>query len=426
MKFLNKNLRASEKELKSLKGSFVELYNNINSKYQKILEEKKNLNSYKNSLLQEFENKSLKLEEELTLEKANLLSRREKQEAEFRKKLELIEERTSELKGVYNNVFSSVNWLKNKYEDFYFLLDEKSIVYPKGRYATKCSEAQKEFARENKVLRRKVLDLEQQLNQIESLIPDVEEIVDITSEDKYLDDVEVDTTDKIDLLVKQTEQIQLSRTEILQIALDRYVNRKMSKSAVGQDYERFIGYLYEQQGYKVQYHGIKKGLADLGIDLICTKGKETLLIQCKNWSKSKNIHENAINQLFGTSMKFYLDRWEVNKYKSKGSLFEDIGIPFNEDFQPVFITTTELSATALEFAEALRIQILTIPYEKNYPRIKCNVGKDQFGKITRIYHLPFDQKYDITQNILNGGENVLTIGEAEEKGYRKAFRWRGE
>ena len=41
----------------------------------------------------------------------------------------------------------------------------------------------------------------------------------------------------------------------------------MSKSTVGQDYERYIGYIYEQQGYKVQYHGIKKGFADLGIDL---------------------------------------------------------------------------------------------------------------------------------------------------------------
>lgn len=386
MKFFSNRLNNRLQELLKLKEEFVAIN-------QKLINTEKNIINEKESLI--------RLREGINNDK-------------------------EDLKGVYENVFTSVEWLKDKYADFYFLLDEKSVVYPKGRSATKCSEAQKEFARENKLLRRKVLDLEQQLSQIKSLIPDLEEIVDITSEDKYLDDVEVDTTDKIDLLVKKTEQIQLSRTEILQTALERYVNRKMSKSAVGKEYERYIGYLYEQQGYKVQYHGIKKGLADLGIDLICTKGKETLLIQCKNWSKSKNIHENAINQLFGTSMKYYLDKWEVNKYKSKGSLFEDIGIPFNEDFKPVFITTTELSSTAIEFAEALRVEVLTIPYEKNYPRIKCNIGKDEYGNTTRIYHLPFDQKYDITQNILNGGENVLTIEEAEKKDYRKAFRWRGD
>lgn len=386
MKFFSNRLNNRLQELLTLKEEFVAIN-------QKLITTEKNIINEKESLI--------RLKEGINNDK-------------------------EELKGVYENVFTSVEWLKDKYADFYFLLDEKSVVYPKGRSATKCSEAQKEFARENKALRRKVLDLEQQLYQIKSLIPDVEEIIDISTEDKYIEDIEVDISDKIDYLVKYEEQRELSKEEILQRALDRYVKRKMSKSAVGKDYERYIGYLYEQKGYKVQYHGIKKGLGDLGIDLICSRGKETLLIQCKNWSKSKNIHENAINQLFGTSMKYYLDKWEINKYKSKGSLFEDIGIPFNEDFKPIFITTTELSSTALEFAEALRIEVMTIPYEKNYPRIKCNIGKDLNGLTSKIYHLPFDQKYDITQNILNGGENVLTIGEAEEKGYRKAFRWRGE
>lgn len=102
-------------------------------------------------------------------------------------------------------------------------------------------------------------------------------------------------------------------------------------------------------------------------------------------------------------------------------MFKDIGISFNEDFKPVFITTTELSLTALEFAEALRIELLIISYEKNYPRIKCNEGKDEYGLSTYIYHRPFDQKYDITKYVLNGGENVLTVNEARKKGYRKTF-----
>ncbi|MCZ2224886.1 MAG: restriction endonuclease [Chitinophagales bacterium] len=331
------------------------------------------------------------------------------------------------LKVFYDDIFGSIDWLSTKYADFFFLVDQNNYVLPKRRNTATCSDAQKEFAKDNKKLRKRLIELELQLNHIQSLVPDVEEIIDTTKEDEYLDDIEVETADKINYLVDVQTQLTLkTKSEILQSALNKYVNRKMSKMAVGKDYERYIGHLYEEDGYKVEYHGIKRGIADLGIDLICTKGLKTILIQCKNWSKTKNIHENAINQLFGTSMKYYLDKYEDFKKADKGSLFEDVGIPFNKDLQPIFITTTDLSDRAMEFASALKIEVIKIPYEKNYPRIKCNIGKDEYGKEIKIYHLPFDQKYDVVQNIRNGGVNVLTIDDAEKLHYRKAFRWRGE
>lgn len=42
---------------------------------------------------------------------------------------------------------------------------------------------------------------------------------------------------------------------------------------------------YTKEGYKVFPNGYVKGLEDCGIDLIAHKGKETILIQCKNWKK---------------------------------------------------------------------------------------------------------------------------------------------
>ncbi|SEV90730.1 restriction endonuclease [Kaistella antarctica] len=410
MKFFSEKFSDYLKKLNEIKLLNKDLEVKINSKYTDTLTKIESLKV---------------IAEKIQLEKNQLdvqtKSRLDQIEIETNYKKNELEELTQNLQNVYDKTFNSVEWLSNKYAEFYFLLDKKRIVMPVHKIASKCSDAQIMFSRENRNLRKRNMSLELQLKQIESLIPEVEDLIDTTPDDIFLDDSTQETEDKIDILVSETEKKQLSKTEILQKALDNYVKRKMNKSEVGADYERYIGHIYEKKGYKVIYHGIKKGINDLGIDLICKKGSETLLIQCKNWRRSIQIHENAINQLFGTSMKYYLDNYDHSLIGLKGTLFEEIGIPFDNNLQPIFVTTTDLTDRALEFANALKIKIVIVPYEKNYPRIKCNIGKD--GK---IYHLPFDQKYDITQNINNGGVNALTIVEAEKLGYRKAFRWRGE
>ena len=45
----------------------------------------------------------------------------------------------------------------------------------------------------------------------------------------------------------------------------------------------------------------------------------------------------------------------------------------------------------------------------------------------RIYHLPFDQQYDSTVIEPDRGElYAATTAEAEELGFRRAWRWRGQ
>ena len=62
---------------------------------------------------------------------------------------------------------------------------------------------------------------------------------------------------------------------------------------------------------------------------------------------------------------------------------------------------------------------------KEFPRIKCNIGRDEYGQ-TRIYHLPMDAQYDNTM-IKNAGEfYAYTVSEATQRGFRRAFKWHGE
>lgn len=56
---------------------------------------------------------------------------------------------------------------------------------------------------------------------------------------------------------------------------------------------------------------------------------------------------------------------------------------------------------------------------EKYPVIKCNISSN--GE--KIYHLPFDQQYDRTLIKNNGEFYALTVKEAENKGFRRAFRW---
>lgn len=60
----------------------------------------------------------------------------------------------------------------------------------------------------------------------------------------------------------------------------------------GDNYEKQIGRFYQKQGYKVYFKGINEGLKDQGIDLIAYKGKDVILIQCKNWENTQVKQEH--------------------------------------------------------------------------------------------------------------------------------------
>lgn len=74
-------------------------------------------------------------------------------------------------------------------------------------------------------------------------------------------------------------------------------NRK--KSRIGRRYEYYIKWILTKDGWEVQDRG-KYGYYDRGVDLIATKNGTTRYIQCKGWKHTHRIHEDVVNQLYGT------------------------------------------------------------------------------------------------------------------------------
>ena len=309
--------------------------------------------------------------------------------------------------------------------DFYHYRDIKVAEYLRSKKypAIKASEKIKDYASENRELRRKFKLTYNRIKLYEEVFPFISDLepddIDFILEQKKKMSKISDNDDPVREYVPEYDK--LTEEERNQRALNRYLKSKKSNWEVGKMYERYVGYLYESKGYKVEYVGIEKGFEDLGRDLICRNAKETLVVQCKYWASHKEIREAHINQLYGTTVKHFIDEFRNRSEKLKNTLFPDLLARDEVKIKPVFFTSTKLSKTAEDFAIALGIQIIQEhPFDQNYPMIKCNLNS-QTGE--KIYHLPIDQQYD---NVLMQNEErtyVRTIKEAMELGCRRAYRW---
>jgi hypothetical protein len=321
-------------------------------------------------------------------------------------------------------------WIAKAYSDYIYLRDLKIADWleTKQHPARRAAETLREIAREKRISQREFKITKYLLEMYEGLFPF---LIDFRGEDlddyirvqlgKYNKEREIE--DAVIAYTTEGERKTLSKQEIFQRALDRYWQKRKSPWELGRDYERYIGYLYEKEGYLVYYQGIIEGLEDLGRDLIAKKGNEIAVIQCKYWSQYKIIHEKHICQLFGTTLKYWIE-----DHKSLGTELKKQNYLFSElikqsKIKGVFITSTSLSKTAHKFADALGIIVKEkYPFQK-YPSIKCNIS---YATEEKIYHLPFDQQYDRTTIEKERNERyVETIAEAEHLGFRRAFRWKG-
>lgn len=259
--------------------------------------------------------------------------------------------------------------------------------------------------REAEFIQRKTQSIIEYYESIAPFLLDFKEQEIDENEDALREYSDEEREDPVTNYLTKEEYRKLSSQERNQMALERYWKRPKSKWLLGRIYERYVGYIYEQQGYTVEYTGIFKGYEDLGRDLICTKGKEVIVIQCKNWSQFKTIFEKHIFQFFGTVFQ-YRDQNQQKKVRA------------------IFYTTTELSELARRFAHELKIDLEEkFKMVKDYPCIKCNISQVDG---TKIYHLPFDQQYDNTKIEHSKGEfYCATVEEAEKKGFRRAYKWRG-
>jgi len=298
------------------------------------------------------------------------------------------------------------------YIDYFEKLRDESVsqyLATKKRPALRASEMVKEEAGRRREAESKYRQINALLDYYEKIAPFLldfkDEVIDEESEKDLREYTDTEREDKVSSFVTTKEYRQLGTTERNQLALDRFWKRHKSKWLIGRLYERYVGYLYEIQGYDVEYVGVFKGYEDLGRDLVCTKGNEVIVIQCKNWSQFRTIYEKHIFQFFGT----------VFEYRDKNP---------EKRVRAIFYSTTKLSDLARRFGEELGIEIVeNHKFDQGYPSIKCNIS--QRDKI-KIYHLPFDQQYDTTKIEPHLEEfYCTTVEEAEKKGFRRAFRWKG-
>ena len=310
------------------------------------------------------------------------------------------------------------------FTDYHLAYDDyvENFLRNKPRPAKTAADNVKLLRQQKKELLSQLYAYKWELKYLHDLMPWIEDLEDSPMQEIKLSTELSSNEDAALKWITPTEYETLSNVEKYQLALDRYKNKKKSHIEIGRDYERYIGYLYEMDGYKVTFFGIRKGLEDLGRDLICEKDGQTHIVQCKCWSKKKEIHENHINQLFGTTTSYYLSTLPNNPTKRKSNIKKFVDSISKEKIIPVFYSSTTYSDTAIKFAELLGVQ-LNIVELAPYPMVKCNINP---STKERIYHLPFDQQYDHCMINPEIGEFYAeTVQEAEDNGFRRAQHWSG-
>ena len=366
---------ALENDIKNIQRKKQESMNNLVYFDLEIEKKKRMLNDRLNSFEKEIENKKQNAVKELE---------------DFKELLKNKEFRYSEIAKAFADV--STQLYSNA---AYYLSNKKNPAFS-------AADTVKALRQETKGYVQELTELRLKFAYIEELFPNINDVFDTGFNEQKAFELETqETTDRVRLFLSPEEYNRLSTTEKNQLALDRYIENRKSKWQIGRDYEMYVGHSLENEGYKVQYTGIIENLEDMGRDLIATKENKTLIVQCKNWSQEKTIHEKHVFQLYGTLVLYKLDN----------PMFEAKG---------VFITTTKLSDKARAVANELDIKIVEQLPLGDFPRIKCNINRTTGEK---IYHLPFDQQYDTTViNKKDGELYAFTVKEAEEKGFRRAWK----
>ncbi|MBX3315848.1 MAG: restriction endonuclease [Phycisphaeraceae bacterium] len=315
-------------------------------------------------------------------------------------------------------------WLAHAIADYYALCEDRLArqLDTKQRPAPRAAEEIREASRRRREAERLLRLAEYKTRYYESLFPWLTELVD----ESVADDVvaatqpEASAEDPVSTWLTAAEYQKLTPSVRNQIALDRYKARTKSKWEIGRDYERFIGYCYERDGYHVSYKGAVDGFDDLGRDLIASKQGEVLIIQCKYWSQHKMIHEKHVFQVFGTAVEYDMSTGPV---ASRAADNRTAPLLFSQQsqIQPVLVVSNKCSDRARAFATRLGVVLREQVPLDSYPVIKCNVSSSR----QRIYHLPFDQQYDRVVIELRKGECYAdSVAEAESMGFRRAFRWK--
>lgn len=348
---------------------------------------------------------------ELLSDNDELLSNNDKLSSDNSKLLSELENHRANLSTLLSSNLTSMPWLAGMIADFLtydFEVEAKKLDWGHNIQRKKKVASILEIRAEARRRIENAKIAEYQLEYLRALYPALDDVLDTEYKDLPLTG-QIPEYDPVRNYLGKEEWASLSEDEKNQLALDRYVESHTKTNwQIGRDYELSVGYEYAKKGYAVTTFGSFMGLEDLGRDLIAKNEERTLIIQCKYWSSQKTIHEKHIFQLYGTMISYVIEH-----PNSSGHTFA------------LFITNTQLSGMARKVAARLGVSVVENHPMIEFPRIKCNIGRDEYGCKTKIYHLPMDAQYDITQIKAPGEFYAFTVKEAVDHGFRRAYRWHG-
>ncbi len=208
--------------------------------------------------------------------------------------------------------------------------------------------------------------------------------------------------------VRQLDEVptEFYRIEELQSRFEKWLiavenARAENKWKYGRDYERYVGYLFEREGFSVIYNGATLGSSDGGIDLFCFKSGIVYPIQCKRWKNPVGDEE------------IYKFAEAVECFKRNRSSYP-IPLIYSK-VMPLFYSTNGYTADAERTASSKNItcQVQKFDSIREYPAVKCTVLNGR-----KIYYLPFDKGFDsVHVGVYRGGCYKFSVLKAEQAGF---------
>jgi hypothetical protein len=448
--WLNSRLASLQERAKKYEETKAKLerLQNIEKRLQDIVQREANLdtvvrmnetklkNEYyqkENVLLTEINKKEKTIREEIEQREEKLKTDFNKQKEELENRKHILQQNENAFDKIIDEKTKGFPWIIAACNDYLQFMDEQRAEHlqTKSHPAIKSAEELRQIAKERREAKKAALLSKYLLDYSRYLAPWLDDYIGLGSQElnDIIQNIHTSWEKKESEFDEDTKRHYGPKYDILtpeqklQRKLEWYWEKpQKSPWQIGRDYERYIGYKYESQGWKVIYHG-KEGFEDLGRDLICKKDNVVEIIQCKMWAQNKQIHEKHIYYLLGTTIEYYLDN-----LKEKGNIQLSLlpEIIQKREAVPKLISTIDISDRAKKAADVLGVIVEKTPFPATnppYPCIKCNISRKSGEK---IYHLPFDQQYDTTQIEEELECFVNTIEEAEAKGFRHAYRWKGE
>lgn len=241
-------------------------------------------------------------------------------------KVFLLKERLAKLKEQLQTLEKqpqtvTIRWIASQFSEFLDASAKETIrlLTHRKHPALKSAEVVRDEVAKRKEAERLAREYRLRCEYIEQLFPFLADVID-PGEDSLVEQEFWDgerpweeVEDESARWLTQSEFEQLSSAEKEQLALDRYLARKKkSRWEVGMEYEDFVGYEFERDGFQVEYVGMAEGLKDMGRDLICQKGHKVFVVQCKTGVRkrfcTRNISASFLERRLNTPWRM-VARW---------------------------------------------------------------------------------------------------------------------